>query len=353
MSETQPSRPGQGSKSSSCRRPRSAWLRCTPRTAGQREADGRPVHLFRSDGTRRVSHRHGLDVRPHPHIGLATVTYLLDGAILHRDSLGTQLPIVPGEVNWMTAGRGIAHSERTDAELGARQQPVRDPVLGGAAEADGGDAPAFAHHAAEPLPVLADGGVRLRLIAGNAWGLLSPVETFWALFFADATWRPGAVLPLPDQHEEREVYVVQGSMDVAGSRSGRGRCCCSAPATALRARGTARGSAVAIGWSSDGRAAPHLLEFRLVLAGADLTGQGRLEGRPFRRGRGGRDRVYPDTGGLMAGRMVKKRQTDRARRSFRPYLSMLLWCVSTIWGPTGSISTGCGTTVSGCPFTGA
>ena len=86
----------------------------------------------------------GLDVRPHPHIGLATVTYLFDGSILHRDSLGTQLPIVPGDVNWMTAGRGIAHSERTDANASdPQQQPVRDPVLGGAAEADGGNVARF------------------------------------------------------------------------------------------------------------------------------------------------------------------------------------------------------------------
>src|SRR3984957_4902766 len=108
----------------------------------------------------------GRDVRPHPHIGLATVTYLFDGSILHRDSLGTQLPIVPGDVNWMTAGSGIAHSERTDAAL--RGQEVR--LFGiqswvALPKTHEETAPAFMHHDAAALPVLEDGGVRLRLIA--------------------------------------------------------------------------------------------------------------------------------------------------------------------------------------------
>jgi hypothetical protein len=156
----------------------------------------------------------GLDVRPHPHIGLATVTYLFDGSIYHRDSLGTQLPIVPGDVNWMTAGRGIAHSERTDTALRAQVNRLFGiqswAALPRAMEET---APAFAHHAAAALPVLDDGGVRLRLIAGDGWGLRSPVETFWPLFYADASLAAGAVLPLPDGHEERGVYVAQGSVD--------------------------------------------------------------------------------------------------------------------------------------------
>ena len=159
----------------------------------------------------------GLDVRPHPHIGLATVTYLFDGSIMHRDSLGTQLPIVPGDVNWMTAGRGIAHSERTDTGLRARSNKLFGiqswVALPKAMEET---APAFAHHVADSLPVLDDGGVRLRLIAGDGWGLRSPVPTHWPLFYADAALDPEAALPLPDGHEERGVYVVQGAVDVAG-----------------------------------------------------------------------------------------------------------------------------------------
>jgi redox-sensitive bicupin YhaK (pirin superfamily) len=162
----------------------------------------------------------GLDVRPHPHIGLATVTYLFDGSIYHRDSLGSQLPIVPGDVNWMTAGRGIAHSERTDTALrGQVNRLFGIQSWAALPKAMEETAPRFAHHDAAALPVLDDGGVRLRLIAGDGWGLRSPVETFWPLFYADASLAPGAVLPLPDQHEERGVYVVQGSVD--GHQAGR------------------------------------------------------------------------------------------------------------------------------------
>lgn len=166
----------------------------------------------------------GLDVRPHPHIGLSTVTYLFEGEIFHRDSLGSAQPIQPGELNWMTAGQGIVHSERTDAAL--RDRPRR--MFGiqswvalpkGMEEA----APAFAHHGAEALPLAEDGGVTLRLIAGEAWGLRAPVETASPLFYADAVLAPGARLPLPAQHEERGAYVVQGSVTVAGTVFETGR----------------------------------------------------------------------------------------------------------------------------------
>src|SRR6201992_1444872 len=143
----------------------------------------------------------GLDVRPHPHIGLATVTYLFEGSIYHRDSLGTQLPILPGDVNWMTAGRGIAHSERTDAALrGQTNRLFGIQSWAALPKAQEETAPAFAHHEAASLPVLEEGGVRLRLIAGDGWGKRSPVETFWPLFYADAVLAPGAALPLPDGH---------------------------------------------------------------------------------------------------------------------------------------------------------
>jgi redox-sensitive bicupin YhaK (pirin superfamily) len=166
----------------------------------------------------------GLDVRPHPHIGLATVTYLFDGSIMHRDSLGTQLPIVPGDVNWMTAGSGIAHSERTDASLRSR----RNPLFGiqswvALPKSMEETAPAFTHHDAASLPLLEDHGLRLRLIAGEGWGIRSPVSTHWPLFYADATLTPGAALPMPNRHEERGAYVVEGTVDVAGTRFDSGR----------------------------------------------------------------------------------------------------------------------------------
>jgi redox-sensitive bicupin YhaK (pirin superfamily) len=166
----------------------------------------------------------GLDVRPHPHIGLATVTYLFDGSIMHRDSLGTQLPIVPGDVNWMTAGSGIAHSERTDTaarghpnKLFGIQSWVALPRVMEETPA------AFVHHDAAALPVLHDRGVRLRLIAGDGWGCHAPVQTYWPLFYADATLAPRAVLPMPEQHEERGAYIVSGAVAVAGTSFEAGR----------------------------------------------------------------------------------------------------------------------------------
>jgi redox-sensitive bicupin YhaK (pirin superfamily) len=166
----------------------------------------------------------GLDVRPHPHIGLATVTYLFAGEILHRDSLGSAQPIRPGDVNWMTAGRGIAHSERTDPALRVRgnslfgiQSWVALPKPLEEAE------PAFVHHPAATLPVVEEQGLRLRLIAGTGWGLTAPVATASPLFYADAALAPGAALPLPEGHEERGAYVVAGAVEVAGTRFEAGR----------------------------------------------------------------------------------------------------------------------------------
>lgn len=167
----------------------------------------------------------GLDVRPHPHIGLSTVTYLFEGEILHRDSLGSHQPIRPGELNWMTAGRGIVHSERTDAAqraLPARRMFGIQSWVALPKHAED-RAPDFTHHAAEALPVVDDQGVRMRLIAGEGWGLRAPVEVSSPLFYADALLAPGARLPLPDQHEERGAYVVQGSVSVAGTVFEAGR----------------------------------------------------------------------------------------------------------------------------------
>jgi redox-sensitive bicupin YhaK (pirin superfamily) len=165
----------------------------------------------------------GVDVRPHPHIGLSTVTYLYEGEILHRDSLGTEQPIAPGDVNWMTAGRGIVHSERTAAErriashrLFGIQSWVALPKSHEEATPD------FAHHPAATLPMIEDAGVRMRLIAGTGWGARSPVATPSELFYGDATLAPGARLPLPD-HEERAAYVLEGEVEVSGDRFGPGR----------------------------------------------------------------------------------------------------------------------------------
>jgi len=166
----------------------------------------------------------GLDVRPHPHIGLSTVTYLFEGEIMHRDSLGFEQPIRPGALNWMTAGQGIAHSERTATALRSHSNRLFGIQSWAALPADQEErAPSFVHHAAEALPVLQDQGARLRLIAGEGWGLRAPVETHWPLFYADLALAPGAACPLPDAHEERGAYVVSGSVEVAGQVFDAGR----------------------------------------------------------------------------------------------------------------------------------
>jgi len=159
----------------------------------------------------------GLDVRPHPHIGLATVTYLFEGEILHRDSLGTVQAIRPGALNWMTAGSGIAHSERTAPELRTRRVSLFGIQSWVALPTHAEEtAPAFVHHPASELPVIRGEGKTVRVIAGSLYGEASPVETPTATFYADAALEAGARIPLPADHEERAVYLVQGKIDIAG-----------------------------------------------------------------------------------------------------------------------------------------
>jgi redox-sensitive bicupin YhaK (pirin superfamily) len=166
----------------------------------------------------------GLDVRPHPHIGISTVTYLFDGSILHRDSLGSEQSIAPGDVNWMTTGRGIVHSERTDPARRTHTNRLFGIQSWVALPKDAEEAaPGFVHHPAASLPLVEDGGVRLRLIAGGGWGLAAPVAVSSPLFYADAALEAGAALPLPDEHEERAVYVLDGEIEVAGDRFTPGR----------------------------------------------------------------------------------------------------------------------------------
>lgn len=154
----------------------------------------------------------GLDVAPHPHIGLATVTYLFEGELLHRDGLGTIQVIKPGEVNWMTAGSGIAHSERTPREL--RQGSALFGIQSWVAlpRSDEETGPTFAHYSGDELPVEEGEGKRLRLIAGSLYGVRSPVQTLSEMFYADVTLLAGARFSVPVEHEERAAYVVEGSL---------------------------------------------------------------------------------------------------------------------------------------------
>jgi redox-sensitive bicupin YhaK (pirin superfamily) len=186
---------------------------------------------------------HGIDVRPHPHICLATVTYLFEGEIEHRDSLGVVQTIRPGDVNWMTAGKGIVHSERTGAALraaGHRLHGLQSWVA--LPHADEETEPGFHHFSANQLPALKGNGVRLRLIAGEAFGLRSPVRAFSRMFYVVADLDADADLDLPAEHEQRAAYVVEGSIETEGRTFAEGTLLVFAAGEAvkLRAKGAGR-----------------------------------------------------------------------------------------------------------------
>lgn len=166
----------------------------------------------------------GIDVRPHPHIGLATVTYLFDGEVLHRDSLGTELSIKPGELNLMSAGSGIVHSERTSEAakaLGPKLFGIQSWVALPETHEEG--APAFVHYGADQLPMIEDHGVSVRVIAGEVMGIKAPTETAWPTLYADAVMAAGSSMPLDAIYEERALYTVSGTITIAGDSFGPGQ----------------------------------------------------------------------------------------------------------------------------------
>src|ERR1700685_2674251 len=141
----------------------------------------------------------GIDVRPHPHIGLATVTYLFEGSQMHRDNIGSVQTIVPGDVNWMVAGRGIVHSERTGPEVRAAGHTIHGiQTWVGLPQANEETAPVFEHYAMTELRVRDEGGVALRVVAGHAYGLASPVKVFSGTLYVDAHFAPASALRLTD-----------------------------------------------------------------------------------------------------------------------------------------------------------
>jgi hypothetical protein len=165
-----------------------------------------------------------LDVLPHPHIGLSTVSYLFGGQVTHRDSLGVEQIIRPGEVNWMTAGRGIAHSERFEdpaALAGGTLEMIQTWVA--LPEKDEEAAPSFANYKPEQLPVFTDTGVWMRLIAGTAYGLHNGVQTASPLFYLHVVLDAGARFGLPKEHAERGFYIAKGSVEIAGNAYSAGQ----------------------------------------------------------------------------------------------------------------------------------
>ena len=183
-----------------------------------------PFIFFDQAGPAELLTGQSIDVRPHPHIGLGTVTYLYRGDFHHRDSTGADQVIRPGDVNWMVAGRGVTHSERTSAEalkgphgLFGIQTWLALP------DADEDIAPSFEHHGRDALPVIEDKGISLRLILGSAYGETAPARMFSETFYADVRLEAGARLPMPDDHEDRGIYVSEGSITVAGQVFEAGR----------------------------------------------------------------------------------------------------------------------------------
>lgn len=183
-----------------------------------------PFIFFDHFGPAEFKAGNGLDVRPHPHIGLATVTYLFDGEITHRDSLGTAAAIRPGEVNWMTAGKGIVHSERTGPELRTTGSPIHGLQLWvGLPAAKEEMDPGFAHHETREFPMVTDTGKSVRVMVGSLYGTKSPVPTVHETIFGDVHLSAGTSLPLDADHDERAIYVVKGTVDIAGDKFESGR----------------------------------------------------------------------------------------------------------------------------------
>ena len=175
-----------------------------------------PFIFFDQMGPMTAAPGQNVDVRPHPHIGLATVTWLFEGEMIHRDSLGVVQPIAPGDVNWMTAGSGIVHSERGDPgkrKSARRMHGIQSWVALPKAQEDA--APSFSHHAAATLPRIRLPGADLRLIAGEAFGEKSPAPALSRMFYLAVEMEAGATLTLPAEHEERGVFLVQGSLLVS------------------------------------------------------------------------------------------------------------------------------------------
>jgi redox-sensitive bicupin YhaK (pirin superfamily) len=204
-----------------------------------------PFIFFDHMGPATFAPGEGVDVRPHPHIGLATVTYLFDGAFMHRDSLGTAQLIRPGDVNWMVAGRGIVHSERTPPEArrasgGARIHGIQTWIA--LPQAHEESPPSFEHHPAATLPEIHAGGSTLRLIAGAAYGRCAPASVYSPMFYLAAELEPGAEVELPGEYAERAAYVVEGEVEAPDGRHAVGEMVVFGvgEAATIRALGSAR-----------------------------------------------------------------------------------------------------------------
>jgi len=250
---------------------RRALPHSTRRTVG-------PFVFFDHFGPAEFKSGQGLDVRPHPHIGLSTLTYLYDGEIIHRDSLGVKAAIHPGAVNWMTAGRGIVHSERTAPDHRHEGEPLHGLQfwVGMPTEKEEID-PTFAHLDGNELPIVTGEGKTARIVAGSMFGKRSPLATVSDTVFVDVTLDAGAALPLDTECEERGVYVVSGEVDVAGDRFGAGQLLVFRPTDRITLRATQPARLAVIGGAAlDG---PRHVWWNFVSSRRDRIEQAKSEWR--------------------------------------------------------------------------
>lgn len=219
------------------------------------------------------------DVRPHPHIGLSTVTYLFDGEITHRDSVGSEQAIRPGEVNWMIAGRGITHSERFEKlrRYGGRIDAIQTWVA--LPEAEEERDPGFAHYGTEDLPCFDEHGVWGRLIAGTAYGARSRVETHSPMFYVHCVLQPGAVGALPDEHRERAAYIVSGAVELAGQTYAAGRMLIFTPGAAVALKAVTESVLILLGGAPIG---PRFLDWNFVSSSRARIEQAKADWRAGR-----------------------------------------------------------------------
>lgn len=220
-----------------------------------------------------------VDVRPHPHIGLSTVTYLFEGEIMHRDSVGSEQPIRPGEVNWMTAGRGITHSERF--ERGRREGGPMHGIQAWVAlpEADEESDPCFDHYGPADLPTFEESGVWGRLIAGKALGLEARVRTHSPLFYLHWQLTAGARTQLPGDYPERALYVAVGAVEVAGQRVGEGQMVVFAPGRAVTISALEPSIVMALGGEPIG---PRFIDWNFVSSSKERLEQAKADWRAGR-----------------------------------------------------------------------
>jgi redox-sensitive bicupin YhaK (pirin superfamily) len=236
-----------------------------------------PFVFFDQMGPATFDQNQGLDVRPHPHIGLATVTYLFAGEILHRDSLGNVQRIKPGEVNWMTAGRGIVHSERTAPDVRAKGGPLFGIQLWVALPVKHEeDAPSFSHTDSAALPLLEDAGVSLRVVLGSLFGARSPVPLLSELYYGAASLQKDARLPMPGA-EERALYVAEGAVSVAGQRYEAGSMIIFQPGQPASVQADEQSRVLLLGGAvSDG---PRHMEWNFVASSVDRLQQAKADWR--------------------------------------------------------------------------